>query len=101
MRLQIGKTLIMAAGTGYAVQIPRGTVAFKLRCRDGTAFVVATSQHEAAEGTERVWSVQLNDEFEERGIQITEPTTIFVAGTAGKTIESLFWIEEVEVPHVA
>lgn len=95
MKLQVGKTDFVANTTAYPVQIPKGTKRLKMKTRDGTAWRFAMTKEAATENKERVWTVAANGSWEENSLSLSEPITVYVAcGTAGKILETLFWVEE-------
>ena len=98
MKAQIAKVDLVTANKAYTLTIPRDTVMMRLQTRDGTAWRWGLTENEVAENVERVWSViSISSQavYDEDGLELEEPLTIFIAcGSNSKVLEALFWLRE-------
>lgn len=95
MKLLIGRTVFVTNTRAYPIRIPANTVQFRMQTRDGTAWRFALTEEAVLENKESVWTVAANGDWHERNLNMPEPTTIYTAcGTAGKILETLFWVSE-------
>jgi len=87
----LNKTIV-AANTGYEIELPANTKRFIMQCRDGTTFIFAFEKGsvDGATPNREYGTVLANGSYKAEKVSLKR-TSIFVAGTAGKIIEVVAW----------